>query len=83
MAVLDATEPMALGDYPYSYAGPVNVYADDIYNEYLDYVLYSNEHVAPITSSNTLLLPRSTASEHWGSWDLSDHYPVKGEFVFP
>ncbi|KZZ52437.1 endonuclease [Oleiphilus sp. HI0118] len=83
MTALNATEPMALGDYPYSYAGPVNVYADDSYNEYLDYVLYSNEHVAPITSSNTLLLPRSTASEHWGRWDLSDHYPVKGEFVFP
>ncbi|MCH2158991.1 MAG: sphingomyelin phosphodiesterase [Oleiphilaceae bacterium] len=83
MVVLDATEPTALEDYPYSYGGSINVYADDQYDEYLDYVLYSNEHVTPISSSNTLLLPRSVESEHWGRWDLSDHFPVKGEFVYP
>ena len=38
LTVMDATEPMAVGDYPDSYAGPVNVYADDQYTEYLDYV---------------------------------------------
>lgn len=83
MIALNATEPMALGDYPHSYAGSVNVYADDEYDEYLDYVLYSNSHLAPLMSSNTLLTPRSIEHEHWGLWDLSDHYPVAGEFVFP
>jgi endonuclease/exonuclease/phosphatase family metal-dependent hydrolase len=83
MNVLNASEPVSNGDYPYSYAGSVNIYADDQYDEYLDYVLYSNEHVAPISSNNTLLAPRSIAWKHWGSWDLSDHYPVKGEFYFP
>lgn len=81
--LMNATEPMALGEYPHSYAGPVNVYADDEYTEYLDYVLYSNEHVAPIYSHNKLLVPRSIAWDHWTSWDLSDHYPVASEFVFP
>jgi endonuclease/exonuclease/phosphatase family metal-dependent hydrolase len=83
MAVLNTTEPSATGSYPYSYAGSANVYADDQYNEYLDYVLYSNDHVAPVYSTNELLTPRSIASEHWGSWDLSDHFPVAGEFIFP
>ncbi len=81
--LMNATEPMALGEYPHSYAGPVNVYAEDEYTEYLDYVLYSNEHVAPIYSHNKLLVPRSIAWDHWTSWDLSDHYPVASEFVFP
>jgi endonuclease/exonuclease/phosphatase family metal-dependent hydrolase len=80
--VMDATEPMALGEYPYSYAGPVNVYADDEYNEYLDYVLYSNQHQEPIYSHNKMLTPRSIEWDHWTTWDLSDHYPVASEFVF-
>lgn len=80
--LLDATEPMALGEYPHSYAGPVNVYATDKYVEYLDYVLYSNAHQTPIYAHNKLLVPRSIAPEHFTSWDLSDHYPVASEFVF-
>lgn len=83
LSVLNASEPMAAGEYDASYAGPVNAYADDAYNEYLDYVLISNEHLAPITATNTLLTPRSIDSEHWTTWDLSDHYPVAGEFYFP
>ncbi|MGR6874157.1 sphingomyelin phosphodiesterase [Pseudomonas sp. HK3] len=83
LSLFDATEPQATGEYPHSYAGPVNVYADDEYTEYLDYILYSNAHLAPYDSNNALLTPRSIASEHWGSWDLSDHYPVKAELSFP
>lgn len=82
LTVMDATEPMAVGDYPDSYAGPVNVYADDQYTEYLDYVLYSNTHQTPASSWNKLLTPRSIEDKHWGSWDLSDHFPVAAEFVF-
>jgi len=83
LALMDATEPEATGLYPHSYAGPVNVYAEDQYTEYLDYVLYSNAHLAPYDSENKMLTPRSISSKHWGSWDLSDHYPVEGRFVFP
>ncbi|MFT5594839.1 MAG: endonuclease/exonuclease/phosphatase family metal-dependent hydrolase [Oceanicoccus sp.] len=83
LSLFDATEPEAAGEYPHSYAGPVNVYADDEYIEYLDYILYSNAHLAPYDSNNALLTPRSITAEHWGSWDLSDHYPVKAEFSFP
>jgi endonuclease/exonuclease/phosphatase family metal-dependent hydrolase len=83
LSLFDATEPEAAGQYPHSYAGPVNVYADDEYTEYLDYILYSNQHLAPYDSNNVLMTPRSISSEHWGSWDLSDHYPVKAEFSFP
>lgn len=82
IALLEATEPQAIGEYPHSYAGPVNVYADEQYTEYLDYVLYSNNHLTPFFSTNELLVPRSIAKEHWGSWDLSDHYPVAGYFEF-
>lgn len=81
--LMNATEPMALGEYPHSYAGPVNVYAEDQYTEYLDYVLYSNAHQTPVYSHNKLLVPRSIAPEHFTTWDLSDHYPVASEFVFP
>lgn len=83
LELLNATEPEATGEYPYSYAGPVNIYADDAFNEYLDYVLYSNDHLAPYASENKMLTPRSVASQHWKSWDLSDHYPVEGRFEFP
>jgi len=83
LELMNGTEPMALGEFAYSYAGKVNVFAEDQYSEYLDYVLYSNDHVAPIYSSNTLLVPRSIDSDHWTTWDLSDHYPVASEFVFP
>jgi endonuclease/exonuclease/phosphatase family metal-dependent hydrolase len=82
LAVVNGTEPEAIGEYEYSYAGPVNIYADDQYNEYLDYVLFSNEHLAPFYSTNKLLTPRSITEKHWGSWDLSDHYPVAAEFEF-
>lgn len=81
--VLNATEPQAVGEYTESYAGPVNIYADDEYSEYLDYILYENDHLAPYNSYNKLLTPRSITSEHWGSWDLSDHYPVSAKFEFP
>lgn len=83
LELLNATEPEATGEYPYSYAGPVNIYADDQYNEYLDYVLYSNDHIAPYISENKMLTPRSISEDHWNSWDLSDHYPVEGRFEFP
>jgi len=83
LELMNGTEPEATGEYPHSYAGPVNIYAEDQYTEYLDYVLYSNDHLAPYISNNELLTPRSIESQHWGTWDLSDHYPVEARFEFP
>lgn len=83
LTLFNATEPEAQGWYPYSYAGPVNVYADDQYTEYLDYILFSHNHLTPYHATNELFVPRSIGAEHWGSWDLSDHYPVKAELHFP
>jgi endonuclease/exonuclease/phosphatase family metal-dependent hydrolase len=83
LTLLNATEPRAMGEFEFSYAGLVNIYAEEQYSEYLDYVLYSNEHLVPFESTNTLLTPRSITAQHWGSWDLSDHYPVAGYFEFP
>lgn len=82
LSVLNVTEPMASSDYDATYAGPVNTYADEAYNEYLDYVFYSNEHAAPTMSTNAVKTPRSISADHWKSWDLSDHFPVAGEFDF-
>ncbi len=83
LSALNASEPQALGEYEFSYAGPVNIYAEDQFNEYLDYILYGNDYLVPFNASNELLTPRSITSEHWGSWDLSDHFPVVGYFEFP
>ncbi len=83
LELMEATEPEATGTYPYSYAGPANIYAEDQYKEYLDYVLYSNNHLAPYDSNNQLVTPRSISSKHWGTWDLSDHYPVSANFKYP
>ena len=41
-----------------------------------------HEHQAPIYSHNKMLVPRSIESDHFTTWDLSDHYPVASEFVF-
>jgi len=48
--------------------------------EYLDYVLYSTDHRLPATSKNEVRVPRSVSNELWQRWDLSDHFPVLGEF---
>lgn len=81
--LLNASEPLYAPDYPHSYAGPVNHWAEDQYTEYLDYVLTSVAHLPPLRATNRLWVPRSIAPEHWTTWDLSDHYPVEGNFVFP
>lgn len=81
--ILNAAEPEFTPDYPYSYAGPVNHWAEDQYTEYLDYVLAEQDHLQPVAYYNRLHVPRSIAPEHWTTWDLSDHYPVAGEFIFP
>jgi endonuclease/exonuclease/phosphatase family metal-dependent hydrolase len=48
--------------------------------EYLDYVLYSTDHRLPMASNNEVRVPRSVSNTLWKRWDLSDHFPVLGEF---
>ncbi|MCF1431433.1 MAG: sphingomyelin phosphodiesterase [Shewanella sp.] len=79
--VLNATEPQASGLYTYSFNPELNHWATGEQG-YLDYVLYSNEHVKPITSTNTLRIIRSIDSSLFGLWDLSDHFPVEGDFTY-
>jgi len=50
--------------------------------EYLDYVVFANDHRQPADARNDVRVPRSTAQGLWGVWDLSDHFPVMGEFDF-
>lgn len=85
---LDASHPDQIG-YAYS-ADPVsNVLADKSNpREYLDYVLYSNNHLRPYDSYNEVRMIRS--SEEWkeffwepAMWDLSDHYAVYGRLSYP
>jgi endonuclease/exonuclease/phosphatase family metal-dependent hydrolase len=45
--------------------------------EWLDYVLYSNAHLPPASSTTWVLTPRDA-----GGGDLSDHYAVLGTFQF-
>ncbi|PKM23219.1 MAG: phospholipase [Gammaproteobacteria bacterium HGW-Gammaproteobacteria-14] len=50
--------------------------------EYLDYVVYSNTHRQPVQSRNDVRIPRTAVAPLFHTRDLSDHYPVMGEFVF-
>ena len=47
--------------------------------QYLDYVLISQEYLAPETNTNDVFIPRSDAEKFWQLWDLSDHFPVKAD----
>lgn len=69
-----------------------NPKVNDLNNEkdiqQLDHVLYSQSHKQPVQSFNAVRLLRSeTGWKEYGfegeRWDLSDHYPVHGHFVFP
>ncbi|MCH8498889.1 MAG: sphingomyelin phosphodiesterase [Marinobacter sp.] len=50
--------------------------------EYLDYVVVSNTHRQPVSAGNDVRVPRSDSDRLWGVWDLSDHFPVLGDFQF-
>lgn len=50
--------------------------------EYLDYVVYANDHRQPLLSRNDVRIPRSAVSPLFHTRDLSDHFPVMGEFNF-
>lgn len=78
---LDAFEPQNTG-YEATYDARVNKYIDSNKTAHLDYVLVSNTHKAPVESRNDIRVPRSTVDSLWNHWDLSDHFPVMGDFSF-
>lgn len=80
---LNATVPVTTGYTESTFDPRTNHYAA-VYDtvEFLDYVMWSNAHRQPVESLNDVRVPRSTSDNLWGKWDLSDHYPVMGEFVF-
>ena len=80
---------------PHHHAGPaytVSPEANDLndgrYHRYYDYVLYSRNHLQPVSSLNEVRVLRSAERWRgypWARWhlDLSDHYAVFGRYAFP
>ena len=81
-SILNATEPENRG-HNLTYDADSNVWAEQPYKEYLDYTLYSNAHLQPVSSYQEVFAPRHTKDALWGEWDLSDHYAARGIFSFP
>lgn len=50
--------------------------------EYLDYIVSSNTHRQPIQATNDVRVLRSAANPLFMTWDLSDHFPVLGQFSY-
>lgn len=50
----------------------------------IDHILYNKGHLKPIYSRNKIILLRDTENPvMYPNYDLSDHFPIIGEFVFP
>ena len=91
LRTLDAWQPRQFG-HPYSFDPTINRRARGR-REYLDYVLVSNRHLQPTTAIIETLLLRSPKRFGLpidvdndvlrGNYDLSDHFPVFGHFMFP
>ncbi len=78
-----AHEPAYLGFYS-TWDPLFNIYnAGEPYDpEYLDYVLNRADHRMPISATNNSLLHRTDHIDLWRIFDLSDHQPIWGRFVF-
>jgi len=79
--ILDALKPAFFG-HPFTYDPWYNLYASGNDREYLDYVLTLKPFLQPIVYSNEVKIVRSM-DDFMEGWDLSDHFAVKGHFVFP
>ncbi|MGI9332159.1 MAG: sphingomyelin phosphodiesterase [Gammaproteobacteria bacterium] len=79
LETLDASFPRPLG-HPYTVDSTTNDRSNG--RSYLDYVLVSMRHAQPIEALIETLRPRSPRP-FGGDYDLSDHYPVFGHFMFP
>ncbi len=80
--VLSATEPENRG-HTLTYDSNTNYWAEKPYLEYLDYTLTGNDHLQPISAYQEAFAPRTITEALWEKWDLSDHYAVRGIFVYP
>ncbi len=85
LEILKATSPATTG-VRYSFYPTINDLASGS-NEMLDYVLWSNTHLAPVSAKNEVRMPR--AAKGWKDlltenerWDLSDHFPVYSRLTF-
>lgn len=86
LGILNATDPVSTG-HDATFDPRINTLSQAYGSggdtvEYLDYVVYANDHLQPVAARNDVRIPRSTGQGVWGVWDLSDHYPVMGEFSF-
>ncbi|MFT5880511.1 MAG: endonuclease/exonuclease/phosphatase family metal-dependent hydrolase [Moritella sp.] len=80
--ILSATEPENRG-HTLTYDSNTNFWAEKPYIEYLDYTLIGNDNLQPTSAYQEVFVPRSTKDDLWGKWNLSDHYPVRGVFIYP
>lgn len=78
LRILDAWHPKPSG-HPYTVDSTINRRAG--YRLYLDYVLVSNRHLQPLNAVIETLIPRSR-TRLGDDYDLSDHFPVFGHFLF-
>lgn len=87
LANLNATDPVSTGYTASTFDPRINKLAGRAGSggtgvEYLDYVVYANDHRLPVQSRNDVRVLRSAAAPVFMTWDLSDHFPVMGEFNF-
>ena len=96
LKILNAAHPKIEG-YPYSFDGRLNYLARSDGKQYLwDYVLYLGDHKQPMqhpgvgmAASNRVMFYRTDKPWRkmipqlsWFIWDISDHFPVFGQFQF-
>lgn len=84
---LNATVPVSTGYTASTFDPRINKLAGAGFSggstvEYLDYVVSSNNHRQPMQSRNDVRILRSAADPVFMTWDLSDHFPVMGQFQY-
>lgn len=87
LANLNATNPVSTGYTASTFDPRINTLAGRAGSggtavEYLDYVVTSNNHRQPLQARNDVRIIRSAAAPVFRTWDLSDHFPVMGEFQY-
>ncbi len=93
LSQLNAKNTLHTGNYRITYSVADNGWNSSGSYEVLDYVLYSKNHLQPISTNRRIFVPRHTMLNHpdynWNDiWrravtDISDHYGVHARFVFP
>ncbi|MGB0895029.1 MAG: sphingomyelin phosphodiesterase [Parashewanella sp.] len=83
LTLLNSTHPDSTG-YSLTYDSDVNKWADPFHpvHGYVDYLLYDNDHLTPISANLNVITPRSTIPALWNYWDLSSHFAVEGFFEY-